>query len=778
MKAVILAAGEGARMGPFTASVPKVMIPVGNRPLLESAVQALVENGVRDLVFVVGYRRERIQSHFQDGKSFHARITYVTQQKQLGTAHGVSEARPHLEGPFLVLNGSNMVDGRFVEDLLGSDGKPAVLITQSERPRSYGVVTVEGKNRVGITEKPTEVISDLINAGAYALDERIFEEIDRLAKVGKHDLPSAVSALAQRTPVLALRTEGTWVDALYPWDLLRLNATALKAATEVRSGTIEPAVTIRGRVSIGDGCVIRSGAYLQGPLSLGPGCEIGPNAVLLPSTSLGKNVRIGAHTSVANSILMDDVILGPASVVQDGVIGSGVVARAGLLAAAGAGDVQIEGEWHAVPQLGALIGEDVEIANLEAQLPPLIGSTGFAHTRWATHGAPSKVNAHPHIDCTGKIALAHNGIIENYAALREKLESRGHKFVSQTDTESLVHLIESYYEGNLEEATRKALHDARGSYAILAVHADEPGKVVGARNESPLVVGVGPDENFRASDGPALLRYTDRVLYVTDRAMAAIPPNEVSIQDLEGKPIHRDPQRTTWSLEAAEKGGFDHFKLKEIHEAPKAIHETLLGRLANLDVDGFLSQGVTSVKLVACGTSYHAALVGRYVFEEIARIPASAELASEYRYSQGPSERPLVILISQSGETADTLGAAREARRRGSKTLCISNVVGSSLTRETDQTIYTRAGIEIGVAATKTFIAQLVALYLIALKLGQDRGALGYDELERLKDPRRSLPRAAHSVLDKADEICNLAKNNGKPRAVVYRSRTATLLVD
>jgi len=363
MKAVILAAGEGARMGPFTASVPKVMIPVGNRPLLESVVQALVENDVRDLIFVVGYRRERIQSHFQDGKAFRARITYVTQAKQLGTAHGVSEARAHLEGPFLVLNGSNMVDGRFVEDLLGSAGKPAVLITQSERPRSYGVVTVDGKNLVTITEKPTEVISNLINTGAYVLDERVFEEIDRLAKVGKYDLPSAVSALAQRTPVLAIRTEGTWVDALYPWDLLRLNATALKAAHEVRAGTIEPAVTIRGRVSIGDGCVIRSGAYLQGPLSLGPGCEIGPNAVLLPSTSLGKNVRIGAHTSVANSILMDDVILGPASVVQDGVIGSGVVARAGLLAASGSGDVQMEGEWHAVPQLGALIGEDVEIGN-------------------------------------------------------------------------------------------------------------------------------------------------------------------------------------------------------------------------------------------------------------------------------------------------------------------------------------------------------------------------------------------------------------------------------
>src|SRR5439155_1200644 len=265
------------------------------------------------------------------------------------------------------------------------------------------------------------------------------------------------------------------------------------------------------------------------------------------------------------------------------------------------------------------------IANLEAQLPPLKGSTGFAHTRWATHGAPSKVNAHPHVDCTGKIALAHNGIIENYASLREKLEARGHKFVSQTDTESLVHLIESYYDGDLETATRKALRDIRGSYAVLAVHADEPGKVIGARNESPLVVGLGPDEYF-------------------------------------------------------------------------------------------LAEGVTSVKLVTCGTSYHAALVGKYIIEEIARIPASAELASEYRYSQGATERPLVLLISQSGETADTLGAAREAHRRGCKTLAISNVIGSSLSREVDKTIYTRAGIEIGVAATKTFIAELVVLYLIALK--------------------------------------------------------------
>src|SRR2546426_9810 len=317
------------------------------------------------------------------------------------------------------------------------------------------------------------------------------------------------------------------------------------------------------------------------------------------------------------------------------------------------------------------------IANLEAQLPPLKGSTGFAHTRWATHGAPSKVNAHPHVDCTGKIALAHNGIIENYASLRERLQARGHKFVSQTDTESLVHLIESYYEGDLETATRKALGDIRGSYAVLVVHADEPGKVIGARNESPLVIGLGPDENFLASDVPALLRYTDRVAYVMDREMVVITPKGVTIKDSEGRVVKREPQRITWSLEDAEKGGFEHFMLKEIHEAPQAIHETLLGRLANLEVDGFLSEGVTSVKLVACGTSYHAALVGKYVIEEIARIPASAELASEYRYSQGATERPLVLLLSQSGETADTLGAAQYVLNKADEIRALAQKYGA-----------------------------------------------------------------------------------------------------
>ncbi|MFA5896385.1 MAG: glutamine--fructose-6-phosphate transaminase (isomerizing) [Thermoplasmata archaeon] len=413
------------------------------------------------------------------------------------------------------------------------------------------------------------------------------------------------------------------------------------------------------------------------------------------------------------------------------------------------------------------------IANLEAQLPAMQGTTGLAHTRWATHGAPSKVNAHPHVDCTGKIALAHNGIIENFASLREKLQAQGHTFVSQTDTETLVHLIETRYQGNLEEAVRQALHEIRGSYAIAVVCADEPGRVIGARNESPLVVGLAPDENFLASDVPALLKHTDRVLYVMDKEMVVITPEGAVITDLKGQVMKREPQRISWTLEDAEKGGFEHFMLKEIHEAPKAIHETLLGRVANLEVNGFLTEGFNSVKLVACGTSYHAALVGKYVFEEIARIPASAELASEYRYTHGAVDRPLVILLSQSGETADTLGAAREAKRRGCKTLGIANVIGSSLAREVDKTIYTRAGLEIGVAATKTFVAQLVVLYLIAIKIGLDRGTLGYEDADRLKDELRSLPRSVLAVLNREDEIQALAEKYGDARDIFYIGRHA-----
>lgn len=363
MKAVILAAGEGARMGPFTASVPKVMIPVGNRPILEFVVRSVVESGIRDIAMVIGYRRERIQSYFQDGKEFDARITYLQEPKQLGTAHTVRLAKGGLDGRFLVLNGSNLIDRAFLADLLDHADSPAVAIKESDRPQEYGVVTLRGKHILGITDRPREVTSNLINTGAYILGPAIFDVIDRRAEEGHHDLPGAISEWAKTTAITAVESKGTWVDARYPWDLLRLNANALQGVHDVRAGTIERGVTVHGRVSVGEGCVIRSGAYLQGPLSLGPGCEVGANAVLLPSTSLGKNVKIGPLSTVSNSILMDDVNLGPSSVVHDSVLGSGVIARAGLLAASGPADVSIEDEYHAVRQIGALIGEDSELGS-------------------------------------------------------------------------------------------------------------------------------------------------------------------------------------------------------------------------------------------------------------------------------------------------------------------------------------------------------------------------------------------------------------------------------
>ena len=292
MKAVILAAGEGARMGPFTASEPKVMIPVGNRPILEHVVRALAEQDVRDIVIVVGYRRERIMSYFEDGKPFDARIEYAVEGKQLGTGHSLSEARPKVQGEFLVLNGSNLLDHHAISDLIEGRHGPSVLITESENPSKYGVVLLSEDRVSKIVEKPREPIGNLINTGAYALDESIFPAIEALARQGKHDLPSAVEALSATKPVRAIRTKGMWQDALYPWDLLRLNAEVLKSVHSVKAGTIESGVTIRGKVSIGDGTVLRGGSYIQGPVSIGEGCEVGPQSVILNE---GGDIQGGGH---------------------------------------------------------------------------------------------------------------------------------------------------------------------------------------------------------------------------------------------------------------------------------------------------------------------------------------------------------------------------------------------------------------------------------------------------------------------------------------------------
>ncbi len=412
-----------------------------------------------------------------------------------------------------------------------------------------------------------------------------------------------------------------------------------------------------------------------------------------------------------------------------------------------------------------------EIRHLEATLPKVKGVVGIGHTRWATHGPPSRANAHPFLDCRGRIALAHNGIIENHRRLREELEAKGHKFTSETDTEVIVHLLEEAYDGNLEEAMRRVLPRLQGSYALAVLDAQEPGKLVVARKDSPLVIGLGHEENMVASDVPAVLRETDRVVFLHDGEVAVVTPDYVRILDPEGREVKREPSRVTMTLEDAEKGGFEHFMLKEIYEQPEAVRNTLLGRLEGLEPEK-LFNGYPSVKFVAMGTSYHAALAGKYILEALVGIPATAEMASEYRYSSAPyRDKPLVVLVSQSGETADTIGAAREARRRGCRTLAITNYMGSSLARECDHVVYTRAGVEIGVAATKTFAAQLTALLLLGLRLGEHFMTLTPDEARRVEQEFRAAPRAVQRVLEGAEDIATLARKYCRVKDMFYIGR-------
>ncbi len=412
-----------------------------------------------------------------------------------------------------------------------------------------------------------------------------------------------------------------------------------------------------------------------------------------------------------------------------------------------------------------------EISQLRASIPDFKGVAGIGHTRWATHGAPSTENAHPFLDCTGKMVLAHNGIIENYVALREELEAKGHQFTSQTDTETVVHLVEHAYSGNLEEALRSVLTRIQGAFAFALMHADEEGKLVVARRDSPLVLGLGTEENLFASDVPALLKETNKVMHLVDGEIAVVTPSDVQVFAPDGSPVKRAPEIIAWSVEDAEKGGFPHFMLKEIYEQPEVIHATSLGRLSDLDHNDLALDTVGHVKLVACGTAFHAALAGKYILEEVAGIPASAELASEYRYSPAPNDKPLMVLVSQSGETADTIGAAREARRRGCKTLAITNYMGCSLSREVDEVLYTRAGLEIGVAATKTFAAQLLVLYILSLRLGIHSGRITIDQARKATAELRTLPRAVQSVLDSASEVEALAREYAQSRDMFFLGR-------
>jgi glucosamine--fructose-6-phosphate aminotransferase (isomerizing) len=416
------------------------------------------------------------------------------------------------------------------------------------------------------------------------------------------------------------------------------------------------------------------------------------------------------------------------------------------------------------------------INNLNSQLNKIKinGHVGISHTRWATHGPPSKLNAHPHVDCNGMIALVHNGIIENYQQLKSKLLKNGHKINSETDTEIMVHLIEENYNGNLEAAIRKSLNDVIGSYAIAVIHKNEPDKIVVARNESPLIIGLGSKENFIASDVPAVLKYTKRVVYLHNRELSIIKSNSFKIIDFDGKLVKRDWHEVTWSLEDAEKGGFEHYMLKEIFEEPKAVREVVRGRLNKIifpELSIFSDSILSGIKLIACGTSYHASLCGKYILERLTRFPTTVELASEYRYSDPTKSSSLVMLITQSGETADTLAAAREAARRGSTTIAITNAVGSSITREVDDVIYIRAGPEISVAATKSFISQLISIYLTSIFLAESYGHLGPGPAKELKDTLRTMPSVVERVLDRADDIKRIAKKIVDSEHIFYIGR-------
>lgn len=394
-----------------------------------------------------------------------------------------------------------------------------------------------------------------------------------------------------------------------------------------------------------------------------------------------------------------------------------------------------------------------ELHNLQASLPKMEGNVGVGHTRWATCGKPSNENAHPFLDCSGRIALVHNGIIENYMMLKERLMAEGHRFSSQTDTEVIVHLIETYFDGDLHRAVRRALKEIKGTYALAAV-VEGGNEIVAARNENPLVIGVGVGENFVASDVTAILSYTNKVRHVLDGETVLVTPESVRVFNSNGEEVSREDTIITWNAEDAQKGGFPHFMLKEIFEGPQSIHNSLLGTLDMIE-NGEILPNVqfNAIKIIACGSSYHAAMVGKYVLEEMAKIPVTLELASEYRYSPGAKEFPLVILISQSGETADTLAAAREAKRRGCRSLGITNVIGSSLTREVDEVMYTRAGPEIGVAATKTFLTQLIAIYIIAIRIGFAKRSMSHDAMWNTLSELRKMPGVVQSVLDRSAEV-------------------------
>jgi glucosamine--fructose-6-phosphate aminotransferase (isomerizing) len=440
-----------------------------------------------------------------------------------------------------------------------------------------------------------------------------------------------------------------------------------------------------------------------------------------------------------------------------------------------AGVAMLDGGLSVVKRAGKLSELDVALEAVGA----VPGSVGMGHTRWATHGAPTDTNAHPHTDCTGRVAVIHNGIIENFTDLRSGLEKRGHVLASETDTEVVAHLIEEK-RGGLADRLRETVIELEGAYALVVLGADEPDVIVGVRVSSPLIVGLGHGENVLASDIPAVLQKTRTVLPIDERQVVEVRANGVRVTDLDGNEVQTGPFEVDWDVGRAQKGGFDDFMLKEIHEQPSAIRDTLAGRvneqgllaMDELHTDTDVLRGVDKVFVVACGTAFHSGLVAKYAIEHWTRIPVEIDIASEFRYRDpvlGPDT--LTLAVSQSGETIDTLEAARHASRQGSKVLAVTNTIGASLAREADAVMYTHAGPEICVAATKTFATQMAALHLVALYLAQVRGAMFPAEIVEIVSRMRELPGQVRRTLRLAEQVRVIAEELRDVRDVLFIGR-------
>ncbi len=411
----------------------------------------------------------------------------------------------------------------------------------------------------------------------------------------------------------------------------------------------------------------------------------------------------------------------------------------------------------------------------------LDGSLGIGHTRWATHGEPSDVNSHPHTNCSGDIAVVHNGIIENYMSIKSMLIEKGYTFRSETDTEVLAHYVDYFYKDDLLEAVTKVLEKIRGSYAFAVISRREPDKIICVRKENPLIVGIGNGENFIASDIPAILNHTRRIYLLNEKELAVVEKDRISFFDESGKEVGKEVFEVNWDVASAEKGGFEHFMIKEIHEQPKAVKDTMTSRVlpdsAGIKLDDIKLtkeelQNFNKIYMVACGTAYHACMVGKYVIEKLARIPVEVEIASEFRYRDPiVDEKTLTIIVSQSGETLDTLAALKEARRKGSRILSIVNVVGSSIARESHDVLYTWAGPEIAVASTKAYTTQLIAIYIIALYMAKLKGTLKDGEIESIKDEMRRLPELVEETLKYKSTIQKFATHNSNARDIFYLGR-------